>query len=87
MSFVSSVEGLEVTLDVVPHRLLGQGVFQQGMERSQLRRREFGQRQRQVIGAGPFGVERTGKRQLMKRVRLRTRLHRQWWGLEGAGPL
>src|SRR5215471_14838879 len=66
VSFLSSVEGLEVTLDVVPHRLLGQGFFQQGMERSQLLRRKFGQRQRQVIGDGPFGVERTGKRQLMR---------------------
>jgi hypothetical protein len=50
VSFLSSVEGLEVTPYVVPHRLLGQGFLQQGIERSQLLRREFGQRQRQVIG-------------------------------------
>ena len=80
MSFLSSVEGLEVTPYVVPHRLLGQGFLQQGIERSQLLRREFGQRQRQVIGNGPFGVERTGKRQLMKRVGISKR------GLQALAP-
>ena len=38
-----------------------------------------------MIGNGTFGVERTGKRQLMKRVGIRKRLHRRWWGLDGEG--
>src|SRR5262249_34176212 len=87
VSFLSSVEGLEVTPDVVPHQLLGQGFLQQSIERSQLLRREFGQRQRQVIGNGPFGVERTGKRQLMKRVGISKRLYRRWWDIDGEGTL
>src|SRR5712692_8822689 len=87
VSFLSSVKGLDVTPSVVPHRWLGQGFLPQGIERSQLRRRQCGQGQRQVLGNGAFGVERTGKRQLLKRVGIRKRLHRRGWRINEEGTL
>ena len=53
--------------------------MQEGIERCQLLRGEAGQRQRQVIGNGLFGVERTGKCQFMKGIGIDKSLaHRRW---------
>ena len=59
---------------MIPHGLLGQRLCQEGIERLQLRGRQLGQGQSQVIGNGPFRVEDARKRQFMKRVGISERL-------------
>lgn len=57
-----------MTPHVVPHGVLGQRLCQQRIERLQLRRRQFGQGQSQVIGNRPFRVQGAWKCQFMKRI-------------------
>ena len=82
---LSSLEGHKVAPHVVPHRLLRQGGRQEGIERLSLLRGQFGERQTEVIRHGTFSVERTEKRQRMKRVGIGKRLHRQCPGIDGEG--
>src|SRR4029434_7094311 len=71
---LSSIEGLQVAPHMVPHGRLRQGFRQQGIERLQLLQRELGQGHPQVIGNGAYGIDSTGKGQLMKRTWIAKRL-------------